>query len=119
MSAASRERRSKLASRTIQVGFLVALLALWYLGTTFWGISPLLLPNPVRVWAELKDVIATGEFLPDLKVTLSELAVAFAISSTSGITLGYLISRSPYLIRVFEPLLAGMYSVPILSLIHI
>lgn len=114
MSAASRERRSKLASRAIQVGFLAALLALWYLGTTFWGISPLLLPNPVRVWAELKDVIATGEFLPDLKVTLGELVVAFAISSSSGITLGYLISRSPYLIRVFEPLVAGMYSVPII-----
>jgi len=114
VSAASQERRSKLASRAVQAGFLVALLALWYLGTTFWGISPLLLPNPVRVWAELKDVIATGEFLPDLKVTLSELAIAFAISSTSGITLGYLISRSPYLIRVFEPLVAGMYSVPII-----
>jgi ABC-type nitrate/sulfonate/bicarbonate transport system permease component len=114
VSAASRERRSKLASRAIQVGFLAALLALWYLGTTFWGISPLLLPNPVRVWAELKDVIATGEFLPDLKVTLGELVVAFAISSSSGITLGYLISRSPYLIRVFEPLVAGMYSVPII-----
>ena len=114
MSAVSRERRSKLASRAIQVGFLAALLALWYLGTTFWGISPLLLPNPVRVWAELKDVIATGEFLPDLKVTLGELVVAFAISSSSGITLGYLISRSPYLIRVFEPLVAGMYSVPII-----
>jgi len=114
VSAVSRERRSKLASRAIQVGFLAALLALWYLGTTFWGISPLLLPNPVRVWAELKDVIATGEFLPDLKVTLGELVVAFAISSSSGITLGYLISRSPYLIRVFEPLVAGMYSVPII-----
>jgi ABC-type proline/glycine betaine transport system permease subunit len=28
------------------------------------------------------------------------------------VTLGYLISRSPYLIKVFEPLLAGFYSVP-------
>ncbi len=29
-------------------------------------------------------------------------------------TLGYLISRSQYLIKVFEPLLAGFYSVPII-----
>ena len=91
MSAASRERRSRLASRAVQVGFVVGLIALWYLGTTYWGISPLLLPNPVRVWAELKDVIATGEFWPDLKVTLSELAIAFALSSVSGVTLGYLV----------------------------
>jgi ABC-type nitrate/sulfonate/bicarbonate transport system permease component len=112
--SARRERRDKWLSRGVQIGFLFALLLFWYLGTTYWGISHLLLPNPVKVWAELKDVLSTGEFWPDLKVTLTELAIAFAISSTSGITLGYLISRSPYLIRVFEPLLAGVYSVPII-----
>jgi len=63
---------------------------------------------------ELVDVIWTLEFVGDLRVTLTELAIAFAISSTTGVTLGYLISRSQYSIRVFEPLLAGIYSVPII-----
>lgn len=98
----------------MQAGFLIGLIALWYLGTTYWGVSHLLLPNPVRVWDEFKDVLTSGDFWPDLQITLMELAVAFAISSTSGITLGYLISRSQYLIRVFEPFLAGIYSVPII-----
>ncbi|MBX9824160.1 MAG: ABC transporter permease [Xanthobacteraceae bacterium] len=109
-----REKRDKIVSRVVQVTFLVALVLLWYFGTTRWGINPLLLPNPVKVWAELKDILATGEYLPDLQVTLSEIAIAFLISCTSGITLGYLISRSQYLIRVFEPLLAGIYSIPII-----
>jgi ABC-type nitrate/sulfonate/bicarbonate transport system permease component len=109
-----RDRRDKLVSRAVQVTFLVTLVLLWYFGTTRWGINPLLLPNPVKVWAELKDILATGEFLPDLQVTLSEIAIAFLISCTSGVTLGYLISRSQYLIRVFEPLLAGIYSIPII-----
>jgi len=108
------DRRDRLASRAVQVGFLAALMALWYLGTAYWGVSPLLLPNPVKVWHELADILCSGENLPDLKVTLGELAIAFAISCTSGITLGYLISRSQYAIRVFEPLLAGVYSVPII-----
>ena len=112
--SAGQERRDKWASRGVQVGFLLGLVLFWYFATTKWGVSHLLLPNPVKVWQELKDVLATGEFWPDLKITLSELAIAFALSSTSGITLGYLISRSPYLIRVFEPLLAGAYSVPII-----
>ena len=68
----------------------------------------------MNVWHELKDVLGSGEYLPDLQVTLTELAVAFAISCTTGVTLGYLISRSQYLIKVFEPLLAGVYSVPII-----
>ena len=109
-----RDRRDKIASLSVQVGFLVALVALWYLGTAYWGISRILLPNPVNVWAELKDILASGEYLPDLRVTLTELAVAFAISCTAGITLGFLISRSQYLIKVFEPLLAGFYSVPVI-----
>jgi ABC-type nitrate/sulfonate/bicarbonate transport system permease component len=109
-----RDRRDKIASLSVQVGFLVALVALWYLGTAYWGISRILLPNPVNVWAELKDILASGEYLPDLRVTLTELAAAFAISCTAGITLGFFISRSPYLIKVFEPLLAGFYSVPVI-----
>lgn len=112
--SARRERRDKLLSRGVQVGFLCALVLLWYLATAQWGVSHLLLPSPVSVWHELKDVLGSGEYLSDLRVTLSELVIAFAISSTSGVTLGYLISRSPYMIRVLEPLLAGIYSVPII-----
>src|SRR5687767_4337560 len=112
--SAKQDQRDKWLSRGVQVGFLVGLVLLWYLGTTYWGVSHLLLPNPEKVWAELKDVLATGEYVPDLKVTLYELVVAFAISCTSGVMLGYFISRSPFAIRVFEPLLAGIYSVPII-----
>jgi ABC-type nitrate/sulfonate/bicarbonate transport system permease component len=112
--SAKRDRRDKWVSRGVQAAFLLALILLWYLGTTYWGVSHLLLPNPVKVWAELKDVLATSEYVPDLKVTLMELVIAFAISCTSGVTLGYFISRSPFAIRVFEPLLAGFYSVPII-----
>ena len=107
-------KRERILSRLVQGAFVVGLVALWYLATARWGVSHLLLPNPVKVYDELKDVLGSGEFVPDLRVTLTELAVAFAISSVSGITLGYLLSRSQFLIRVFEPLLAGIYSIPII-----
>jgi ABC-type nitrate/sulfonate/bicarbonate transport system permease component len=106
--------RSALGSRLVQAAFVLVLVGLWYLGTTYGKISPILLPNPLRVFDELVDVLATLEFVNDLGVTLFELAIAFSISATSGIVLGYLISRSQYSIRVFEPLLAGIYSVPVI-----
>jgi ABC-type nitrate/sulfonate/bicarbonate transport system permease component len=109
-----RKAEKPLASRVVQVTFLVTLVVLWYLATTRWRVSPLLLPNPVLVWNNFWDIIRTGEFLGDLRVTLTELALAFAISSTSGVILGYLISRSQYRIRVFEPLFSAIYSVPII-----
>src|SRR5262245_32021998 len=102
------------ASRTVQATFVLGLAGTWYVATNYGGISSILLPNPVAVYHELVDVISTGEFIEDLRVTLTEIVVAFSISSTLGVTLGYLISRSQYSIRVFEPLFAGMYSVPMI-----
>jgi ABC-type nitrate/sulfonate/bicarbonate transport system permease component len=77
-------------------------------------VSRILLPNPVDVVSALGNVLATGEYLNDLRVTLTELAIAFAISVTAGITLGYLISRTGFRIRVFDPLLSAIYSVPLI-----
>jgi len=104
----------RLAIRAVQIAVPVALVALWYLATTRWGVSRILLPNPVEVVRALGNVLATGEFVDDLRVTLTELAVAFAISLTAGITLGYLISRTGFRIRVFDPLLSAIYSVPLI-----
>jgi ABC-type nitrate/sulfonate/bicarbonate transport system permease component len=105
---------SKIGSRLVQLAFVVVLIGAWYIGTTWGKISPILLPNPVKVWDELLEVLWSLEFVGDLRVTLMELVIAFTISSTTGVTLGYLISRSQYSIRVFEPLFAGIYSVPII-----
>jgi len=101
-------------SRIVQVAFVAAILLLWVLATDVWHVSHILLPRPLNVWAQFVDIIRTGEFIPDLLVTLRELAAAFAISLTLGITIGFLISRSQYLVKVFEPLFAGIYSIPII-----
>lgn len=103
-----------IGSRAVQVGFLIGAVALWHVATARGSVSPLLLPRPDAVVRELIDVLATGEFVGDLGVTLGELAAAFALSSIAGLTAGYLISRSRYWIEVFEPLLSGAYSVPII-----
>ena len=106
--------RGAWASRTVQALFLIALIALWAFATTFGHVSPILLPNPLSVLNELIEVLKSGEFLGDLRVTLTELVAAFAISMISGTLVGYLVSRSAYAIKVFEPLMAGIYSVPII-----
>lgn len=111
---ALRRNRDAVTSRLVQAGFMMGLLVLWYVATTRFGVSRILLPNPIAVYDNLVDILWTGEFLDDLKTTLGELAAAFAISASSGITLGFFISRSPYLIRVFEPLFAALYAIPII-----
>jgi ABC-type nitrate/sulfonate/bicarbonate transport system permease component len=113
MATADKQGQS-LGSRLVQLSFLAALLLLWYLATNYWGVNRLLLPNPVSVWHQLLDVLRTGEYLPDLRVTLTELVIAFALSMTSGTIVGFFVSRRPYTVRVFDPLFAAIYSIPII-----
>jgi len=108
------ESRQRLASRAVQVGFLIALLALWYMATNFWGVNHLLLPNPVAVSQQLIEVLQSGEYLPDLRVTATEFVSAFLLAMTAGTLVGFFVSRSRYWIRVFEPLFAGINSIPII-----
>ncbi len=115
--ARRREAMERLASRAVQIGFLLALLASWYAATNFWGVNHLLLPNPVAVFHQLVDVLKTGQFLPDLRVTATEFAAAFVLAMTSGMLVGCFVSRSRYWVAVFEPLFAGIYSIPIILLL--
>ena len=101
-------------SRLVQVAFLAGVILLWYLATTRWGVNRLLLPNPVAVFDDLVEILRTGAYVDDLMTTLGELAAAFSIAVAGGLTTGYLISRSAYLTKVFEPLFAGIYAIPII-----
>ena len=101
-------------SRLVQAAFLAGLILLWYLATTRWGVNRLLLPNPVAVLGDLVEILRTGAYVDDLMTTLGELAAAFSVAVAGGLTTGYLISRSAYLTKVFEPLFAGIYAIPII-----
>jgi ABC-type nitrate/sulfonate/bicarbonate transport system permease component len=108
------DKVQQLASRAVQLGFLLALFVLWYLATNEWGVNKLLLPNPIAVWHQLVGILQSGEYLPDLRVTATEFVAAFVLALTGGTLVGYLVSRTRYTIHVFEPLFAGIYSVPII-----
>jgi ABC-type nitrate/sulfonate/bicarbonate transport system permease component len=110
----STKRKQALSSRVTQVGFVLVLLWLWYAASNLWGVNALLLPKPQLVWLELVDILRSGEFWPDLLLTLSELAAAYAISLSLGLIVGFLVSLSPALVKVLEPLIAGFYAVPII-----
>jgi len=107
---------SSLAQRLVQLGFLVLVVLAWEIIAIRGGVSPLLLPAPAAVYREFVSLLSTGMFWPDLKVTLYELVVAFLIASIAGSSIGYLVSRSRYAIRVFDPLFAGIFAIPAILL---
>lgn len=102
--------------RLVQLVFVAAVLGFWQLSSSEGWVSPILLPSLSSSWSEFVHVLETGSFWPDLDVTLEELAAAFAIAACGGCILGYLTSRTPYSVRVFDPLFAGLYSIPAILL---
>src|SRR4030081_2815186 len=96
MTPGAKRRERYLASRGVQAAFLIVLVALWYLATSRWHVSPILLPSPVAVLFQLWDIIATGGLGGARGVPLRELAAAFGIAVTGGMLVGYLVSRSHY-----------------------
>lgn len=100
----------------IQLGFLALVALAWEFTTLRGRVSPLLLPPPAAVYREFLSLLSTGMFWPDLKVTLYELVVAFLIASVAGASIGYVVSRSRYAIRVFDPLFAGIFAIPAILL---
>lgn len=110
------KKPSRLPQHLVQLGILLAVLLAWYWATLPGGINHLLLPPPIPVFEGFWVLFTTDSIWPDLLVTVREWVSAVIIASVSGCVLGYLISRSNYAVRVFDPLLAGLYSIPAILL---
>jgi len=110
------KKSSRLPQHLVQLGILLAVLLAWYWATLPGGINHLLLPPPIPVFEGFWVLFTTDSIWPDLLVTVREWVSAVVIASVSGCVLGYIISRSNYAVRVFDPLLAGLYSIPAILL---
>jgi ABC-type nitrate/sulfonate/bicarbonate transport system permease component len=102
--------------RFVQFGVLIAILAGWYLFTLPGRVNSLLLPAPLPVFRAFGVLLTTSAIWADIFLTVGEWAVAFAIGAVAGCIIGYLVGLTAYTVRVFDPLLAGLYSVPMILL---
>lgn len=104
------------STRLIQLAFVIGVLVVWHIVTATGWISPIFLPALPDIWNHLVRIIASGQIVEPLRVTLTEVVIAYAIAATAGVGLGYLASLSPFLVRVFEPLFSSIYAIPIVIL---
>jgi ABC-type nitrate/sulfonate/bicarbonate transport system permease component len=106
--------RDTLLIRTIQIGLFVALFGAWYLATRAAdGVLKLFLPAPELVWREMGVLVRSGQLWSALYVTMTSIAKAYVIAVVVGIAAGFAVTRSRALVRLFEPVLSGMFAVPL------
>src|SRR5205085_10147524 len=73
----------------------------------------LLLPPPELVWTQMQFLWTSGRLWSAALITVETIVKAYAIAVSAGIVVGFLVTRSRNLVRIFEPMLAGMFAVPL------
>jgi ABC-type nitrate/sulfonate/bicarbonate transport system permease component len=102
-----------LQARAIQLGFLTAAFVAWFAIGHTGAISPLFLPRMEAVGAALVRLVQTEEFWSAVGTTTLTIVEAYAIAVVLGIFAGWSITHSPYLTRVLEPVVSGLFAIPI------
>jgi len=91
----------------------VVLLAAWESYVRAAGVSPVVLPGPLRVgealWTARDDAVRNA--VP----TILEAAIGFAASVTFAVVAAILLDRVPPLRRAIEPLFVGSQTIPIVA----
>jgi NitT/TauT family transport system permease protein len=99
---------------TVLVFFLM--IGVWQLYIELKGLSPLVLPGPLRVWDALVDVIETGFIWKHMRITITEIIFGFALGSAVGVGLGIILVQAPALMRIANPYIIASQAAPKLAL---
>jgi NitT/TauT family transport system permease protein len=93
----------------------VALLLFWQFGLGLL-VNPRYVSDPVTVVGRMGELLADGELLTHLSVTLGEAGAGFLIGVVAGLVSAVLLTGSRRGYQVFEPFLVGFYSIPKIAL---
>src|SRR3984957_7420560 len=114
-AAARRKRQwSRLGIFATQIGILVLILGSWQFAVT----DEMLLysSRPTWVAAKLFDLLGQATIYRHIWVTLSEIAIGYALGAGFGLLLGFILGRSQLLSAVLQPYIIGLYSIPKIAL---
>lgn len=100
--------------RLTQLTFFAVFFAAWFIATETGLVSAIFLPKLPAVMLDFRDLLASGEYIKPLTTTLFELGFAFFNAVFFGTVIGYLVSRSRFLMRSFEPMFSSMFAIPLI-----
>jgi ABC-type nitrate/sulfonate/bicarbonate transport system permease component len=100
----------------VRLGVVVLLLVVWEIAAR-WFVDPLFISPPSRVLLSLGAVWHTNGVPAALRLTLFELAVAFAIAVVIGLTVGLAVGLRPFARRSLMPIILLLYGLPQITIL--
>jgi NitT/TauT family transport system permease protein len=96
---------------------LIVMIIVWKLVIAVFDVSPFVLPQPEDVIGGMGDLIKSDGFWTDVRITLTETLVGFAIALVLGIAGGTLLGRVVWLEQALRPVIVASQVVPKVALI--
>jgi NitT/TauT family transport system permease protein len=104
---------SLMKERIYQVIVLLLILAIWEVGSLF--VPGVILSPPSKVFLSLAGIVTGSsdwQLQEHLLTTLTEVVLAFALASSTGVLVGFLLGLSRLLRESYEPVLSAVYAIP-------
>jgi len=101
--------------RWLALPFPLLLLLLWYVAARCGWVAPQVLPSPQTVLLTFIDLVASGEMLDNLKISLLRVLLGFGVGLTGGLLLGVSMGLSPVFKDYVYPLFKAFSQVPVLG----
>ncbi len=85
----------------LRIGSILTLILIWWLLSLFF--PPTLIPKPSATFAEVANIVSTGNFFSEMGSTLRRVLVGFGIAMIVSVPLGILMGTLRNLESFFEP----------------
>jgi NitT/TauT family transport system permease protein len=96
---------------------IIAMVVIWKLVIAIFDVSPFVLPQPEDVLSGVRELVNSNGFWTDVRVTLTETLVGFAIALALGLGLGIVLGRVVWLEQALRPVIVASQVVPKVALI--
>ncbi len=111
----ARDRKRSALLWLTRVVVLVIALGLWEIGSGR-VLNPFWFSAPSAIVGRLAQWVVTGELWRHLVITFQETGAGFVIGAFAGVVVGITFGSMPFLAKVFDPLILGLYSLPKIAL---
>lgn len=109
-------KRDSLKVTLLRIGILVALIGFWELAADMRWIDPFIMSSPSRIVNTIVSLMASGQLLMHVGVTLWETVMGFVLGTVLGIGIAIVLWWSPTVQRTLDPYLVVLNSLPKIAL---
>jgi excinuclease ABC subunit C len=95
-----------------QIALGLGILLLWELLVQAGILDPFFFSRPSAILRQVWEWVSTGSIFRHLYITMLEALLSFVIGAVLGVIFGFLLARTPFLSKLFDPYISMLNALP-------